>query len=256
VLAQFALGWDAARLLTHDDEHEPLGFSERYGALVERRARREPIAYITGEKEFWNLAFEVSRAVLIPRPDTETIVEAVLARFSGATPQLAVADVGTGSGCLAVALATERPQASVTATDVSAGALQIARRNAARHGVAGRIRFVETDLLEGVAGPFDLIVANPQYVPEHDRATLQPDGRDYGPPLALFAGDDGLAIIRRLLAQAAARLATRGVLMFEFGFGQADAVRALIPGTPGLRMIDLARDLQGIPRVDVVTRKP
>jgi release factor glutamine methyltransferase len=254
VLAQFALGWDAACLLTHDDEPGPPGFPERFDALVERRARREPIAYVTGEKEFWSLAFELSPAVLIPRPETELIVEAALARFPDTA--LAIADVGTGSACLAVALAKERPQAVVTATDVSAEALHVARRNAARHGVADRIRFIETDVLEGVEGPFDLIVANPPYVPARDRATLQPDVRDYEPPLALFAGDDGLAIIRTLLAQAAGRLAAGGTLIFEFGFGQTAAVSALIPGTPGLRMIDVKKDLRGIPRVAIVARKP
>jgi release factor glutamine methyltransferase len=255
VLAGFVLGWDAARLLTHDDDAEPAGFAERYEALVERRARSEPVAYITGEKEFWNLSFEVSPAVLIPRPETETIVEVALARFPYAAP-FAAADVGTGSGCLAVALAKERPLAAVTATDISDDALQIARRNAVRHGVASKIRFIETDVLEGVEGRFDLIMANPPYVPESDRDTLQPDVRDYEPPLALFAGADGLTIIRRLLAQAASRLAAGGTLMFEFGFGQADAVTSLIANAPGLTMIDLKRDLQDIPRVAVAVRKP
>ena len=253
MLGQFVLDWDAARLLTHDDDPEPAGFVERYEALVERRACFEPVAYITGEKEFWNLSFEVSAAVLIPRPETEAIVEAALARFPGATP-FAVADVGTGSGCLAVALSSERPLAAVTATDISAEALHVARRNAARHEVASRIRFIETDLLDGVEGPFDLIVSNPPYVPESDRGTLQADVRDYEPHLALFAGDDGLALVRRLLTQATSRLIAGGTLMFEFGFGQADAVTGLIARTAGLEMIELKPDLQGIPRVAIVER--
>jgi release factor glutamine methyltransferase len=256
VLAGFVLGWDAAHLLADGRDDEPRGFLERYAIVVERRSRREPVAYITGEKEFWNLSFEVSPAVLIPRPETELIIETALAQFHDSAAHLLVADVGTGSGCLAVVLASRRPHTTVTATDVSADALQVAGRNAARHGVANRIRFIETDLLEGVDGPFDLIVANPPYVPEGDRRTLQPDVRDYEPPLALFAGDDGLAIIRRLLAQVTGRLAPSGTLMFELGFGQALAVDELISRAPGLRMIDLTRDLQGIPRVAVVTREP
>jgi release factor glutamine methyltransferase len=253
VLARFILGWDAARLLTHDDDPEPAGFAERYEALVERRARFEPVAYITGEKEFWNLSFEVSPAVLIPRPETEAMVEAALARFPARAPFAAV-DVGTGSGCLAVAISKERPLAVVTATDISTAALEVARRNAARHEVANRIHFIETDLLEGVEGPFDLIVSNPPYVSESDRGTLQTDVRDYEPPLALFAGEDGLAIVRRLLTQAAGRLAAGGTLMFEFGFGQADTVTSLIANAPGLTLIELKRDLRDIPRIAIVVR--
>ena len=248
------LGWDAAQLLTHGDDPVSPEFSKRYEAVVERRTRREPIAYITGEKEFWNLSFAVSPAVLIPRPETEIIVECALARCSGRAP-FAVADIGTGSGCLAVVIATERPMAAVTATDVSADALQMARRNADRHGVASRIRVIEADVLDGVVGPFDLIVANPPYVPDRDRGTLQPDVREYEPSLALFGGDDGLAIIRRLLAQAPGRLGAGGTLIFEFGFGQADAVRELISRAPGLTMTALEPDLQGIPRVAVVARE-
>jgi release factor glutamine methyltransferase len=195
----------------------------------------------------------VSPAVLIPRPETETIVEAALSRFMDAAP-FAASDVGTGSGCLAIAVSKERPLARVTATDISAEALQVARRNAARHEVASRIRFIETDLLEGVEGRFDLIVSNPPYVPESDRGTLQVDVRDYEPPLALFAGADGLAITRRLITQATSRLAAGGTLMFEFGFGQADAVTSLVASAPGLTLIELKRDLQGIPRVAIVER--
>ncbi len=195
----------------------------------------------------------MSPAVLIPRPETEAIVEAALSRFTDVAP-FAAADVGTGSGCLAVAVSKARPLAAITATDVSAEALHVARRNAARHDVANRVRFVETDLLEGVDGPLDLIVSNPPYVPDRDRDTLQPDVRDYEPPLALFAGDDGLAIVRRLLAQAASRLAAGGTLMFEFGFGQADAVTSVVANATGLTLIELKRDLQDIPRVAIVGR--
>jgi release factor glutamine methyltransferase len=255
LLAQFVLGWDATRLLAHGNETPPPGFAARYEALVGRRARREPLAYITGEKEFWNLTFEVSPAVLIPRPETEILVEAALERFPEEDRPLSIADICTGSGCLAVALARERPRAEVTATDVSADALDVARRNAARHGVAGRLHFVGTDLLDGILGPFQLIVANPPYVPERDMATLAPEVRDHEPAVALRGGDDGLSIIRRLLGQAAERLAAGGSLIVEFGFGEDEAVRGLISRVASLRMIELRRDLQGIPRVAIVARE-
>lgn len=251
LLAQFVLGWDAVRFLADARRADSPDFAARYDALVERRARREPLAYITGSQEFWNLTFEVSPAVLIPRPETEGIVEAALKEFPDADAPLRMADVCTGSGCLAVALARERGNGTMTATDISADALAIAKRNASRHGVQARVRFLETDLLRDAPGPFDLIVANPPYVPDGDRETMQPEVRDYEPALALFAGADGLTIVRRLLEQAPARLAPGGLLIFEFGFGQADDVEHLIATTPGLTMTRVENDLQHIPRVAV-----
>jgi release factor glutamine methyltransferase len=255
LLAQFVLGWDATRFLTHGNEIEPPGFAGRYEPLVERRARREPLAYITGEKEFWNLTFEVSPAVLIPRPETEIVVEAALERFPDDGRPLSIADVCTGSGCVAIALACERPRGIVTATDVSAGALNIAERNAARHGVGARIRFVGTDLLHGVEGPFQLIVANPPYVAERDMETLAPEVRDHEPALALCGGADGLSIMRRLLGQAAMCLEVGGSLIVELGFGEDEGVRELISKVGSLTMIELRRDLQGIPRVAIAARE-
>jgi release factor glutamine methyltransferase len=251
LLAQFALGWDALRYLADARRADSPDFAARYDALIERRLRREPLAYITGEQEFWNLSFIVSPAVLIPRPETEGIIEAALKECPDAAAPLRVADVCTGSGCLAVSLARERANASIVATDISADALAVAKRNAARHGVSDRVRFIHTDLLRDAPGPFDLIVANPPYVPDGERPTMQPEVRDYEPPLALFAGSDGLEIVRRLLVEAAAQLGPSGVLIFEFGFGQADAVIALIARTPGLTMVRIADDLQKIPRVAV-----
>ncbi len=170
MLAEHVLGWDTTRYLTSGHEPEPSGFGERYGAVVARRAAREPSAYITGRREFWGLPLEVSPAVLIPRPETELIVEAALDVF-GADPRrrLDVADACTGCGNLAIALAHELEHASIVATDISAEALEVGRRNAERHGVADRIRFVRTNVLDGVDGPFDLIVANPPYVRREDR---------------------------------------------------------------------------------------
>lgn len=226
----------------------------QYDALVARRAAREPIAYITGRQDFWDLTFEVSPAVLIPRPETEIIVEAALDLFPHPEAPLAIADICTGSGCLAVALARERPRAAILATDVSAPALEVARRNAVRHGVAHRIRFLLADLLRGVDEPLDLIVANPPYVQRRDRVSLQPEVREHEPEVALFAGEDGLFVIRGLVAQSAAHLKPGGIVMFEFGYGQDVEVEQLIASAPGLTLLELRRDLQGIARTAIAQR--
>ncbi len=167
---------------------------------------------------------------------------------------LSIADIGTGSGCLAVALAVERPRATIVATDLSPDALDVARKNAARYGVDGRIRFVQTDLLRDVETSFDLIVSNPPYVPESERAALQPEVRDHEPPMALFAADAGLSVIKRLVGEAAERLRPCGFLIFEFGFGQSDAVQDLLSGHAAFRDIELMSDLQGIPRTAIARK--
>ena len=259
LLAQTLLGWDAARFLTLASDAEPADFAALYEPLVARREGREPLAYITGRQEFWGLEFEVSPAVLIPRPETELIVETALERFPDRHASLEAADVCTGSGCLAVVLAHERPGARIVAADVSADALRTAQRNVDRHGVAGRVDLVQADVLDGLdgaagTGAVDLIVSNPPYVPDRDRETLQPEVRDHEPPISLFAGEDGLAIIRRLIDQSSCRLKTGGLLIFEFGIGQADAVRELISQRPGLEVLDVKQDLQGIPRTAVARR--
>lgn len=255
LLAEFVLGWTTEQYFADAGAAAPRGFDAAFDALVARRAAREPFAYIVGHQEFWGLSFDVTPAVLIPRPETEFIVEAVLKRVPPDAKQVTVADVGTGSGCLAVAIARERPAAALVATDISEAALDVARRNAARLGVAERIRFVRCDLLRGVDGPFDLVVSNPPYVPERDRADLQAEVR-LEPESALYAGDDGLDVMRRLVPEAVPRLADGGLLMFEFGFGQDEAVARLISSTPGLRMIELHRDLQDIPRIAIARRAP
>ena len=253
VLAERILDWDTARYLTSANEEEPEGFAERFEALVARRAGREPTAYIVGRREFCGVDFQVTPAVLIPRPETELIVEAALDAFSRSSGAIDIADVGTGSGCLAVTLARERPASRVLATDISSEALDVARLNARRLGVASRVELLETDLLNGVEREFDLIVSNPPYVPEHDRAQLQPEVRDYEPSRALFAGDDGLSVIRRLIDQVPGRLKPEGRLIFEFGFGQADGIRTLLSNTRSMVLLDLRRDLQGIPRVAIAS---
>jgi release factor glutamine methyltransferase len=256
VIAQCLLQWDAARYFTDAIQPAPDAFTNAYGSAIDRRVQREPVAYITGFQEFWGLPFEVSPAVLIPRPETELIVEACLEWWTEADTARRVADVCTGSGCLAVALACERPAAVIVATDISRDALGVALHNAARHAVDSRIQFIETDLLTGVTGAFDLIVSNPPYVPASERATLEPEVLEHEPHLALFGGADGLFLIEALVRQAAARLAPSGRLFFEFGIGQANAVSRIVADAPSLELLEFRRDLQGIPRTAVVARTP
>jgi release factor glutamine methyltransferase len=257
LLAERLLGWDTAAFFTHAGDVAPPDFVNRYPLLIERRRNREPIAYISGVQEFWGLSFEVSPAVLIPRPETELIVELFieqrehLAQRHGA---IRVADACTGSGCLAVAIAHEHAAAQIVATDISAEALDVARRNADRHGVSDRIAFCQADVLLGIAGDFDAIVANPPYIPDEAIAALQPEVRDHEPRVALAAGPDGLDVLRSLVTQSVDKLKPSGLLLFEFGFGQADAVRDMVRQTAGLTMVGLRNDLQGIARTAIVER--
>jgi release factor glutamine methyltransferase len=265
LLARHLLGWSREQMVTRWLDPAPtdgsaIDFDRRYCALIDRRAAREPVAYIIGHREFWGLEFEVTRDVLIPRPETELIVEEALALVrSGAvahTPSdaLTIIDVGTGSGCLAIALAHELPHARVIAIDVSTAALHVAKRNADRHGVSPRIAWHAGSVLEPIDRPVDLIVSNPPYVPLGDAPTLPPDVRDYEPPVALFSGGDGLATIRALVMQAAARVKPGGALIFEFGFGQAAIIREIITQAHAWEIVRLREDLQGIPRTAVLTR--
>lgn len=255
LLAQHLLGWDAARYFTDGNQPAPPGFGPQYDALVTRRASREPAAYIVGRQEFWDLTFAVSPAVLIPRPETELLVEAALEVCPDREAPLSIADACTGSGCVAVALARERPRARLVGTDLSEAALEIARANAAYHDVAARIEFRRADILDGVDDVFDLIVANPPYVADQYRPILQPEVREHEPAMALFGGADGLTLIRRLVPQAAARLRSGGTLLFEFAYGQDVDIEGLIDGTAGLTFVELRTDLQGIPRTAVATKR-
>jgi release factor glutamine methyltransferase len=224
----------------------------RYYALVERRLAGEPIQYITGETEFYGLPFRVNRNVLIPRPETEHLVEKVLA-LAADFKKPRIVDVGTGSGAIAVALAHKLPGSRISAIDISAPALAIARGNAERNGVADRIRFLRGNLLEPVAGEqFEIVVSNPPYVAESDRASLAVEVRDYEPELALYAGD-GLGFFRRLIPDARAALVSGGFLALEIGYGQDSAVAGLLAES-GFEQIDFAADLQGIPRVATASR--
>lgn len=254
VLAEFALGWTTTQYLMSAGETEPAGFADHYGSLVARRAAREPSAYIIGRKEFWGLSLEVSPAVLIPRPDTELLVEAALEAIGPRRGDpLRIADAGTGSGCVAIALARELPAATCVATDISEAALEIARRNASRLGVADRIQFVAANVLKGVEGQFDLIAANPPYVKQGDRPALQPEVREYEPAVALFGGITGIDVVGDFVGQAVPLLKPGGHLIFEFGLGQDVEVEELI-AAHGLSMIGLRRDVQGIART-AVTQK-
>jgi release factor glutamine methyltransferase len=247
------LGWDTTRLLTSAGDFPPDTFPDAFEALVARRVAREPLAYITGRKEFWNLQFEVSPAVLIPRPETELIVEAALAAVPA--PQLfTMIDVCTGCGNIAVAVAHERTGARIVATDVSEAALEVARRNAAHYGVEGRVSFVRSDLFGDLTGPVDVITANPPYVPETQARGLQPEVGEHEPHVALFGGTDGLAVIEQLVRDAAPLLRPGGHLIFEFGFGQDIEVESLMTSSTGLTLVELRRDLQGIARTAVCRR--
>ena len=256
-LARRLLGWDRARFLASRGDEAPVGFPEHYDRLIRRRERREPTPYITGSKEFWGLDFEVSSDVLIPRPETEFLVEEALACWRALPSDVHrpfIVDVGTGSGCVAVALAHEILSARIVATDISPSALDVARRNAERHGVAERIHFVQTDFLAGIQDSADLIVSNPPYVPRAHAAGLSPEVREFEPHVALFGGPDGLEKQQMLLGQAAERLAPSGYLLVEFGDGQEDALRALTTRWPSLRIVRVRNDLQDIPRTMVLTR--
>jgi release factor glutamine methyltransferase len=246
------IGRDRAFLLTHPDTALTAVQVAQYESWLERRAAHEPIQYILGEQEFFGLIFTVTRDVLIPRPETEHLVEALLARVPHDHQPLRIADIGTGSGAIAVALAHALPQARVTALDISAAALAAAKGNAETHHVADRMRFLQSDLLSAVAGErFDAIVSNPPYVAEGDRASLEPQVRDYEPASALFAGPSGLDVYERLIPRALAALKPGGWLLMEIGQGQRDALAQLLSGWNHVSFVD---DLQGIPRVACARR--
>jgi release factor glutamine methyltransferase len=252
MLVRHALGWDRAALLARSREPEPPDFPARLDVLIGRRIEREPVAQIVGVREFWGRDFEVTREVLVPRPETEIVIEEAL-QFAREQPCRTVVDVGTGSGCLAVTIACELPDVRLVATDLSQAALDVAARNARRHGVEHRIRLACADVLDAVDEPVDLIVSNPPYVPSGDAHGMQPEVVRYEPHLALFAGPTGLEVIRRLFVQAADLLASDGRLVVEFGFGQADAVRALAVAA-GWTVVRIREDLQRIPRTIVCSR--
>jgi release factor glutamine methyltransferase len=253
LLARHVLGCDRATFVTRTRDPLPSAFDRLYATLVERRINREPMAYILGHREFWGLEFEVTPDVLIPRPETELIVEEALAAMPARDAVRRIVDVGTGSGCLAIVLAIEFSSAQVTATDVSEAALSVAHRNCHRHHVTGRVSLVAGHLLDGVEHSADVIVSNPPYVPATEAANLQPEVADYEPAAALYAGVDGLGVIRQLLADAPPHLNDGGRLFVEFGLGQEAGIREEARRT-GWTVERIRRDLQSIPRVAVLRR--
>ncbi len=251
LLMAHALGIDRAELVANGERALEPNEIEAIDALGERRLKHEPVARIFGRKEFWNLDLHISPAVLVPRPETETVVEAALDAVVGDALQsekLRILDIGTGSGVLLLALLSELPNATGTGTDISTAALDVARANAERNGLAGRCTFIACDIAAGVLGPFNLIVSNPPYVARGDIASLAPDVRDYDPALALDGGADGLDGYRAIAAQAGRLLTPGGRLIMELGAGQEAAVRALFTKA-GFAVAAARADLAGIPRV-------
>jgi release factor glutamine methyltransferase len=264
LLLMFTLNCDRAYLYAHPERELTTEEQSRYEAILAERARGVPAQYITGHQEFWGMEFIVTPAVLIPRPETEHVIETVLECVARTCPQpeskallragsIRIADVGTGSGCIAIALAKELPQAEIHATDVSAAALDIARANAVRHQFANRIQFHQTDLLSGLAGhAFDLIVSNPPYIGESEADQVQLEVRKFEPRNAVFAGPTGAEVIARLIPQAHDALKPGGWLVIEISSAVVDIVKNLLHDWHDVR---ITPDLQYLPRV-ARARKP
>jgi release factor glutamine methyltransferase len=259
----FTLGCDRAYLYAHPERELASDELARYDAALAERIRGMPAQYITGHQEFWGMDFIVSPAVLIPRPETEHVIETVLQLHGQLTDveraggqecpphikpsnTIRIADVGTGSGCIALALAKELPAAEIHATDISSAALEIARANAARLQLDNRVEFHRADLLAGFTPPFDFVVSNPPYVGESEADQVQLEVRKFEPRNAVFAGPTGVEVISRLIPQAQELLTPGGWLVFEISGTIADKVRTLLSGWDNVKVIP---DLQSIPRV-------
>jgi release factor glutamine methyltransferase len=255
-LLAHVLGRDRTFLITHADEKVPPPGLAEFRAFIERRAEGEPLQYITGRTEFFKLDFTVTRDVLIPRPETELLVETALGLLD-ATGELFICDVGTGSGCIIISLLHERERARGLGLDISPAALRVARGNAARHHVDARLELVLSDCFAALDAPrptFHLIVSNPPYVAEDALAGLQREVRDFEPRVALTPGGDGLSVIRRLLDDAPPLLRAGGHLLIEIGFDQADAVGKLIDSQTW-ELLGIQEYLQGIPRTVALRKK-
>lgn len=259
LLLRHVLGRDRAWVLAHGSDALPGEQQADFERAVSRRAQREPLQYIAGVQEFWGLDFEVTPDVLIPRPETELVVETAL-KAARQTPSPLIVDLCTGSGCIAISLAKHLPGARIFATDASGKALSVARRNAQRHGVADRIRFLEGDLF----GPLeeldlferaDIITANPPYVRADDLPSLQPEVKDHEPRIALVAGPEGTEIAERIIAGAPAYLRKSGILVMEMGMGQAGLLSSKVMGNSAYRDPELLNDLLDIERVLFVEKK-
>jgi release factor glutamine methyltransferase len=250
LLLRFTLDVDRAHLYAHPERELTPDEQTRYDEALAQRAGGIPAQYITGHQEFWGMDLIVNPAVLIPRPETEHVIETVLQLTNGgraSSPGMRIVDVGTGSGCIALALAKELPEAEVHATDISPAALEVARANAARHQLANRILFCETDLLHGLEpASFDFVVSNPPYVGESEEDQVQLEVRKFEPRNAVFAGPTGLEVIERLIPQAQVALKPGGWLIMEISGTIVGGVKRLLA-----QWIDVGvtNDLQGIPRV-------
>jgi release factor glutamine methyltransferase len=252
LLLMFTLGCDRAYLFAHPERELTSEEQTCYEEALTRRSRGEPVQYITGHQEFWGMEFIVTPAVLIPRPETEHVIEIVLdlarvRRAPSPASSLRIVDVGTGSGCIAITLAKEIPQAEIHATDISPAALEIARANAARHQFENRIHFHQADLLQGLdPGTFDFVVSNPPYVGESEEDQVQLEVRKFEPRSAVFAGPTGLEVIDHLIPQAQTALKSGGWLIMEISGTIAEGAKRMLSGW---QHIQSTNDLQGIPRV-------
>src|SRR6266852_8572985 len=259
LLLLHVLGRDRTWLYAHPEEQVSSADTERYFELIARRAAGEPTQHLTGKQEFWGLEFEVTPDVLIPRPETEHVIELALDRLALRERRagrkqtltgegLQIADIGTGSGCIVIALAKELPGATFYATDISSAALAVAHRNAARHNATDSVRFVEGHLLGGVPPRLDLIVSNPPYVGRYEAETLPREVRDHEPEIALYGGEEGYELYAGLIAQSAAHLKPGGILVLELGHDSLPAIQPLLDA-PMWTNVAVTNDLAGIPRV-------
>ena len=272
LLLLHVLGRDRSWIYSHPEEELSAANEDRFSQLLARRAAREPTQHLTGKQEFWGLALEITPEVLIPRPETEHLIEVALDRLAVREVRagrqqtltgegLLLADIGTGSGCIAMALAKELPAARVWATDISRAALAVACRNAARHGLSERIHFQECHLLSGVPGSsvgspglFDLIVSNPPYIGRREAATLMREVREHEPEIALYGGEEGYEFYPELLAQAASYLKSGGIVVLELGYNCVPAVQPLLDSAHWANL-GVTQDLAGLPRVLAAERR-
>ena len=266
LLLLHVLGRDRTWIYSHPEEEIAASEADRYFALIRRRAAGEPTQHLTGKQEFWGLEFEVTPDVLIPRPETEHVVEVALDRLAlhelhAGRPQktdgagLHIADIGTGSGCIVIALAKELPAATFLATDISSAALVVARRNATRHNLSGCIHFLECNLLDGLTDAtrhsplgFDLLVSNPPYIGRRETATLMREVREHEPEVALYGGEEGYELYPELTAQAASHLKPGGILVLELGHDSLSTVQPLLDKSTWTN-VGVTNDLANIPRV-------